>query len=253
MGILNITPDSFFDGGKYDTKEKIVLHAEKMIVEGASIIDIGAVSTRPGAKGISTDDELERIIPAIVSVRNYFPEIIISADTYTAKVTLKAVEAGADIINDVSGGTGDEKMFDVVTKAAVPYVLMNMKLDGVYENAVSDVMKFFIEQTNLALYKGIKQIIIDPGFGFGKTLEQNYELLSNLSKYKKFGFPILAGISRKSMINKVLNTKPETALNGTTAANTIALMNGADILRVHDVMEAIEAIKIVDKLTCFIG
>ena len=251
MGILNVSPDSFYDGGKYDSQEKIALHAEKMVVEGASIIDIGAVSTRPGAEKVSTDIELQKLIPAITAVRNYFPEIIISADTYNSKAVHKAIEAGADIINDVSGGTADEKMMDTVAKLNVPYIIMHiqgtpkeMQINPFYDNVVADVMSFFIQQTNLALSKGIKQIIIDPGFGFGKTVEHNYLLLSNLSKFQKFGFPILAGISRKSMINKVLGTKPENALNGTTVTNTIALMNGADILRVHDVKEAMEAIKI---------
>ena len=173
MGILNVSSDSFYDGGKHDTREKIALHAEKMIVEGASIIDIGAVSTRPGAEKISTDVELQKLIPAITTVRKYFPEIIISADTYSSKVAHKVIEAGADIINDISSGLFDEKMMDMVAKLNVPYIIMHMKGNPVtmqdnpfYDNVVADVMSFFIQQTNIAIAKGIKQIIIDPGFGF---------------------------------------------------------------------------------------
>jgi dihydropteroate synthase len=251
MGILNITPDSFFDGGKYKDEKSILLHTGKMISEGADIIDIGACSTRPNAPDVSEEEELTRLIPAIKFVRKKFPEVIISADTFRSKVAELSVNEGADIINDISGGTMDEKMFEVIGKLKVPYVLMHiqgkpktMQKNPQYQNVTDEVMSYFKEKIHLALKHGIKQIIIDPGFGFGKTIEHNYQLLKELSSFKEFEFPILAGVSRKAMINKVLGTKPEEALNGTTVANTIALMNGATILRVHDVKEAKEAVKI---------
>lgn len=251
MGILNVTPDSFFDGGKYNDEKSILLQTEKMFSEGAALIDIGACSTRPDAAPVSEEEETNRLLPAIRVVRKKFPDAIISADTFRSNVARQAASEGADIINDISGGTMDTNMFDVIGKLKTPYILMHiqgtpqtMQQNPKYKNVVAEAMDYFDSRIRLALSKGIEQIIIDPGFGFGKTVEHNYELLKNLSSFKKFGFPILVGLSRKSMLNKVLGTTPETALNGTTVVNTIALMSGANILRVHDVKEAKEAVKI---------
>lgn len=256
MGILNITPDSFFDGGKYTNENSILIRIEKMISEGADIIDIGACSTRPNAKEVPEDEELTRLIPVIKLVKRKFPDIIISVDTFRSKVAEYSVQEGADMINDVAGGVqnsefGDNKMFEVVGKLNVPYVLMHtkgtpqtMQKNPHYENVMDEVISYFKEKVRKLESLNVKQIVIDPGFGFGKTTEHNYKLLKHLSKFKEFGFPILAGVSRKAMVNKVLDTKPEDALNGTTAVNTIALMNRANILRVHDVKEAKEAVKI---------
>ena len=262
MGILNVTPDSFYDGGKYTDDRSILLHAEKMIVDGADIIDIGACSTRPNAQEISEEEELKRLIPVVKLVRRKFQDIIISADTFRSKVAEYSVHEGADIINDISGGgfmdavipsasEESHSMFETVGKLNVPYILMHIKgtpqtmqRNPQYENIMDEVMSYFKERVRKLESLNVKQIIIDPGFGFGKTTEHNYTLLKHLSVFKEFGFPILAGVSRKGMINKVLGTKPEEALNGTTAANTIALMKGANILRVHDVKEAKEAVKI---------
>ncbi len=255
MGILNSTPDSFFDGGKYITETEWLKHARQMIAEGADIIDIGAYSTRPGAKKISEKEELERLVTVIKSVRKQFPDVIISADTFRAIVAEKAVAAGANIINDISGGTMDEKMVITIAKLQVPYVLMHiqgtpqtMQQNPVYENVTEEVFIYFKEK--IAEFKkiGFEKIIIDPGFGFGKTVEHNFQLLKELEQFKSLGFPILAGLSRKSMINKVLNTNPSNALNGTTVLNTIALQKGANILRVHDVKEAKEIIKLLSCL-----
>lgn len=273
MGILNVTPDSFYDGGKFNTAKSILRHTEKIVAEGADIIDIGACSTRPGADDVPEEEELMRLIPAIELVRKSFPEVIISADTFRVKVAEEAVQAGADMINDVSGGqpllaSGSleqavkpaarhqkpeavTSMFETISQLKVPYVLMHiqgtpqtMQQNPQYKNVTAEVMKYFQTKIKMLKNAGVKQIILDPGFGFGKTVEHNYQLLKNLEKFKKFGCPVLAGISRKSMINKVIGTTPATALNGTTAANTIALMNGVNILRVHDVKEAREAVKI---------
>lgn len=266
MGILNVTPDSFYDGGKYTNEKNILLHAEKMISEGADIIDIGACSTRPNAKEVSEKEEWIRLMPAIKLVRKNFSSVIISADTFRSKVAEEAVNAGADMINDISGGSviasrglrnsksdakQSHRMFEVVSKLKVPYVLMHiqgtpqtMQANPQYKDVVKEVKQYFAEKIKILKSFGTDQIILDVGFGFGKTLEHNYTLLKYLAEFKKFGYPILAGISRKSMINKVLGSTPETALNGTTTANTIALMNGTNILRVHDVKEAKEAVKI---------
>lgn len=251
MGILNITPDSFFDGGKYTTEEDWILRTKQMIDEGADIIDIGACSTRPGAKDVPETEESERLIPVIRSVRKKFPEILVSADTFRATVAEKAVEAGASMINDISGGTMDENMFATVAKLQVPYVLMHiqgrpqtMQLNPHYENVTQEVYNYFEEKINVLKKLGFDKIILDPGFGFGKNTEHNFQLLKDLEKFKSFGFAILVGFSRKSMVNKVLNTKPEDALNGTTILNTIAIEKGATILRVHDVKEAKEVVRI---------
>lgn len=253
MGILNVTPDSFFDGGRYTDEDKLLQHAGDMVTEGASIIDIGAASTRPGSEDIGEAEELRRLLPSIQAVRKIFPDVIISADTYRAAVAEKAIEAGANMINDVSGGTMDNKMFEIAGRLKVPYVLMHIKgtpkdmqIDPQYDDVTGEVKKYFEEKLNRLQQLGVEQVILDPGFGFGKTVEHNYRLLHDLNTFTELGFPVLAGVSRKSMINKVLRTKPENALNGTTAVNTIALLNGAKILRVHDVREAVQAVKIVE-------
>lgn len=254
MGILNLTPDSFYDGGKYKSDADILVQVEKMINEGVGIIDIGAVSTRPGAKEISDKDELHKLLPAFKKIITAFPEIIISIDTYRSEVARKLIDAGAHIINDISGGTFDHKMFDLVAKTKVAYILMhikgtpeNMQNNPVYQNVTLEVMDFFRNQlSKLAKLEVKDNLVLDPGFGFGKTLSNNYQLLKDLDQFKQLGHPVLAGVSRKSMINKVLGTIPESALNGTTALHTIALLNGANILRVHDAKEAKEVVKLVD-------
>lgn len=252
MGILNVTPDSFYDGGQYDSEDKLLDHADEMINEGAAIIDIGASSTRPGAEEISVNEEMSRLIPAIKAVRKAFPAILISADTYRAPVAEQAVKAGADIINDVSGGTMDEGMFETVARLDVPYILMHLKgtpkdmqVDPQYEEVSREVMDYLKERIFALQKLGATRIILDPGFGFGKTLEHNYTLLGGMDQLAGLGFPLLVGVSRKSMVNRVIGTNPKTGLNGTTVVNTIALMNGANILRVHDVKEAVQAAKIV--------
>ncbi len=255
MGILNVTPDSFFDGGKFQSVSKILEQVEKMISEGADIIDIGAVSTKPGSVGVTESEESEKLIPIIELIRKHFHSSIISADTFRSKIARNAVNSGADIINDISGGIFDEKMFTTVAELNVPYILMhmkgspeNMQQNPQYLNVFNEVMFYFSERVSKLREAGVCDIIIDPGFGFGKTVEHNYTLLQHLDKFSFFELPILTGFSRKSMVNKVLNTKPENALNGTTVLNTIALMKGANILRVHDVKEAVEAVKIVTEL-----
>jgi dihydropteroate synthase len=255
MGILNVTKDSFYDGGRYITEEKWLNQTKLMIDQGAEIIDVGACSTRPGAMEITEKEEVEQLISCITSIRKNFPKILISADTFRASVAEKAFIAGANIINDISGGTMDEQMFDTVSKLKAPYILMHiqgkpqtMQKNPQYKNVVEDVLDFF-EKKIIKLKKlGVEKVIIDPGFGFGKTVEQNYQLLNNLEKIQELKYPILVGISRKSMINKLLNISNEESLNGTTILNTIALEKGCKILRVHDVKEAKEAIKIVEYL-----
>jgi len=255
MGILNITEDSFFDGSKYLTESKWLTQTEKMITEGADIIDIGAASTRPGAKLISAKDEMEIIGKVLKSVRKEFPDIIISVDTYHSEVARLSVANGTDIINDISGGEIDKQMFATIAELKCPYILMhikgnpeNMQLNPQYNNLIEEMMLFFSERINKLSLLGVNDIIIDPGFGFGKSLEDNYKLLNELETFHFFELPILLGISRKSMINKVLHIKPEEALNGTTVLNTIALLKGTKLLRVHDVKEAVETVKIVEML-----
>lgn len=251
MGIVNLTPDSFFDGGKLGDMESILHLAEKYLNEGATFLDLGAVSTRPKAADVSQDEELQRLMPALEAVRTAFPEAVISVDTFRSNVAREAVQAGADIINDISGGALDEHMFDTVAALQVPYVLMHMQgtpqtmqADPVYGDVVREVLDSLIGRAYALRQRGLHDIIIDPGFGFGKTLEHNFALLRNLDQFCNTGYPILAGISRKSMVNRVLGTKPENALNGTTVLNTIALLKGVSILRVHDVKEAVEAVKL---------
>jgi dihydropteroate synthase len=256
MGILNLTPDSFFDGGKLKSDLEILQKVEKMINAGADIIDMGAVSTRPGATTVSEIEELKRLLPAFKKVSGKFPESIISIDTYRSRVAAELIQSGAHIINDISGGTFDPMMFNLIAETKVPYILMhikgtpeNMQNNPVYLDVTIEVKNFFKAQLYKLKALGIHgNIVLDPGFGFGKNLEHNYQLLKELEQIKKLGFPILAGMSRKSMVNKVLNTIPESALNGTTVLNTIALLNGANILRVHDVKEAKEAISLVEQM-----
>lgn len=252
MGILNVTNDSFYDGGRYTTEEQWLNQTRLMVTEGADIIDIGGCSTRPGAKEITEKEETERLITAIRSVRKHFPEMLVSADTFRAAVAEKAIEAGANIINDISGGTMDKMMFTVVATLQAPYILMHIKgtpqtmqKDPSYLNVTEDVFSFFESRLKVLQKNGFSKVILDPGFGFGKTVEHNYQLLKNLDRFIALGNPILVGISRKSMINKLLNISNKESINGTTILNTIALEKGAKILRVHDVKEAKEAVKIV--------
>jgi dihydropteroate synthase len=254
MGILNVTPDSFYDGGKHGSEEDIILQVEKMLNEGAAIIDIGAVSSRPGARDISEEEEWLRLKPVLKSAKRKFKEAVFSIDTYRSKIARMAILEGANMVNDISGGVFDKYMAETIASLKVPYVMMHMKgnpqsmqHDPQYKNVVNEVKIFFERQLQNFKQAGASEnIILDPGFGFGKTTEHNYTLLKNLNVFHDFGFPIMVGISRKSMINRIINTKPEEALNGTTALNVIALLNGANILRVHDVKQAIEAIKLVE-------
>ncbi|MDP1746400.1 MAG: dihydropteroate synthase [Bacteroidota bacterium] len=253
MGILNVTPDSFFDGGKFTSEIQWLEHTQQMIDEGADIIDIGAYSTRPGATNVSEKEEMERLVNVIKSVRKQFPELLISADTFRASIAIKAIESGANIINDISGGTMDDMMFSTIAKLKVPYILMHiqgtpktMQQNPHYENVTEDVFAFFTSKLKELKELGVSKVILDPGFGFGKTLKHNYQLLENLEKFNSIGSPVLVGFSRKSMVCKLLNINPEDALNGTSVLNTIALEKGAKILRVHDVKEAKEAVMIVE-------
>jgi len=255
MGILNVTPDSFFDGGKYLNEETIVRKINSMEYDGAQIIDIGGYSTRPGAKDVSEEDELNRVLPVVKLIKSNFDGLAISVDTFRSNIARKCVEAGADIINDISGGSLDRKMFSCIAELNVPYVLMHIKgtpqdmqEKPKYINVVEEIKDFFEEKLTQLIDLGVENVILDPGFGFGKTVEHNYELLNNLDAFSSFGKPLLAGVSRKSMINKVINTTPDEALNGTTVLNTIALQKGAKILRVHDIKEASETIKLTQKL-----
>lgn len=255
MGILNVTPDSFFDGGRYTEEKQWLAHTAQMLAEGADIIDIGACSTRPGAAVVTEEEELERLIRAIRSLREKFPDVLLSADTYRAAVAEEAVAAGASIINDISGGTMDPGMFAAVAKLKVPYVLMHirgtpqtMQLNPVYSDVVAEVYEQLQSGLNRLKELGHSQVIIDPGFGFGKTVEQNYALMNGLERFRMLNAPLLAGVSHKSMINKLLNIKAKDSLNGTTVLNTIALQKGAKIIRVHEVKEAREVIRILEAL-----
>lgn len=254
MGILNVTPDSFYDGGKHNTITGILTHAEKLLSNGATFIDLGAYSSRPGATHISEKEELNRLIPAIDAILKRFPETLISVDTFRSKVAKTSVEAGAAIINDISGGELDIDMLEVVASLRVPYILMHMKgtpdtmqQQAVYNNIIKEVNFYFSEKMAKARSYGINDIIIDPGFGFAKTTQQNYELMNNLEILHFLEAPILVGISRKSMIYKLLNLSPDESLNGTTILNTIALQKGAHIIRVHDVKEAMECVTILQQ------
>ena len=252
MGILNITADSFFDGGRYLTEKAMLSRVQTMLDEGAAIIDIGAVSTRHGSKAVSAGEELSLIAKSVKTIAVQFPEIIISVDTYRSQVARMAAAQGAHIINDISGGTMDPLMHETISGLDAAYVLMhiqgtpeNMQDNPLYEDVSKEVARFFDRQLESLTSLGKSNIILDPGFGFGKSVAHNYELLSNLERFCDYSYPLMAGVSRKSMINRVLNTTPAEALNGTTVLNTIALLKGALILRVHDVKPAAEAIKLV--------
>ena len=255
MGILNITPDSFYDGGKYKNESDILKQTEKMLIDGATFIDIGGYSSRPGAKHISENEELKRIVPVVKLLIKNFPEIIISIDTFRSNVASKTINAGAAIINDISGGKIDSNMFSTVANLQVPYILMHMlgtpqtmQQNPKYDDITKDIISYFAKQLFTLRQLKLNDIIIDVGFGFGKTQNNNFELLKNLSLFKNLETPILTGISRKSMLYKTLGITPKDSLNATTAAHTIALLNGTNILRVHDVKEAVEAIKIVEQV-----
>ncbi|MAY23297.1 MAG: dihydropteroate synthase [Flavobacteriaceae bacterium] len=253
MGILNVTPDSFFDGGKHNHERAFLLQAEKMLSEGATFLDIGGYSSRPGAEDVSEVEELNRVIPAVESLLENFPEAIISIDTFRSEVAKKCIEAGAAMVNDISAGNLDPEMMPTVAKLQVPYVAMHMKgtpktmnSQTQYKNPTQEIVQYFSEKLAAARELGINDIIVDPGFGFAKTTAQNFELLNNLALFKALDVPLLVGISRKSMIYKNLGISPEEALNGTTALHSIALLKGAHILRVHDVKEAMECVKLME-------
>ena len=255
MGIINVTPDSFFSGSRHLINKEILSTAEKMLTDGASFLDLGGQSTRPGSDRITIDVELKRVIPAIESIIKNFPQAIISIDTYYAKVAEYAINAGAAIVNDVSAGTIDEDLISTVAALNVPYVLMHMQGDlqtmqkaPVYKNVVVEVFDALNFKIKELLNAGIKDIIIDPGFGFGKTTQHNFQLLAQLNFFQQLNKPLLIGLSRKGMVYKTLNSTAEKALNGTTTLNTIALMGGANILRVHDVKEAVEAITLFTEI-----
>ena len=255
MGIMNLTPDSFYDGGRLKNDKEILLHAEKLINEGATFIDIGGYSSRPNAEHISEKEELQRVIPVINMVIDRFPDALISIDTFRSKVAKYAVQSGACMINDISAGNMDEKMFETVAELQVPYIIMHMKgtpqtmqKNPTYDNIIQEIIFYFSQKISELRSLGVNDLIIDVGFGFGKTIQQNYILLKNLSLFKSLEVPILTGVSRKSMLYKMIDATAQEALNVTTVANTIALLNGANILRVHDVKETIEAIKIINAL-----
>ncbi|WP_339708692.1 dihydropteroate synthase [uncultured Kriegella sp.] len=255
MGILNITPDSFYDGGKYTKKKNILLQAETMLGEGATFIDVGAYSSRPGAAEIPEEIETKRIVPMIMALQKEFPESLLSIDTFRSTVAAQCLQAGAALINDISAGMLDKDMFDTIATYQVPYIMMhmrgmpkNMQQNTTYENLLTEILHFFSERIALARSKSINDLIVDPGFGFAKNLEQNYELLRQLHLFNTLELPLLAGLSRKSMVYKIVGGGAENALNGTTALNMVALQNGASILRVHDVKEAVECIKLAKAL-----
>jgi dihydropteroate synthase len=256
MGILNITPDSFYKGSRYSTNEEILRAATQMLEDGADILDIGGYSSRPGAKDITVEEESNRVLKAVKLISRELPGTIISVDTFRADIAREAViECGAHMINDISGGDADNNMFLIVEKLNVPYIMMHMKgnprtmqNNPVYEDIVADILKWFGERIFKLKSAGVKDIIIDPGFGFGKTIDHNFELLRKLGDFSIAGLPVLVGISRKSMIWKTLDISADEALNGTTALNAIALFKGADILRVHDVKEAVQTVRLISKL-----
>ena len=255
MGILNLTPDSFYDGGRYKNEQDFLQQTEKMLNEGATFIDLGAYSSRPGAKNISEEEELQRIIPVIELLIKEFPEIILSIDTFRSKVAQQTIKAGAAIINDISAGNLDKAMIQTAANMQVPYIMMHMKGNPQtmqqqtdYKNMLQEITYYFSKKIKEARSLGVKDLILDPGFGFSKTHQQNFSLLKEMSFFKQLNCPILAGVSRKSMIYKTLNTGPDKALNGTSVLNTIALLNGASILRVHDVQAAKECVSLFKQL-----
>ena len=256
MGILNVTPDSFYKGSRYATDNELMQAAVRMIEEGADILDIGGYSSRPGASDVSTEEESKRVLGAVKLIRRELPDAIISIDTFRSDVARKAVEAyGAHIINDISGGDGDSDMVSIISGLNVPYVIMHMQgepltmqVNPVYNDVVADILKWFGKRILRLKEAGVKDIIIDPGFGFGKTAAHNFDLLKRLGDLSIAGLPVMVGLSRKSMVWRTLSIKADEALNGTTVLNTIALANGADILRVHDVKEAVEAVRLMQMI-----
>jgi len=254
MGILNVTPDSFYDGGVHSEINNIENHVKKMVEDGMDILDIGGYSSKPGAKDISVDEEMSRVIPTLKHIKKIFPDLVISIDTFRSEVATTSLHEGADMINDISGGTLDENMMSVIAKNNCPYILMHMQgnpqimqNDPRYENATLEIIQYLAQRIKIAHDNKIVDLIVDPGFGFGKTLKHNFEILNNLEKFNVLDVPILAGFSRKSMIYKTLKTSSDKALNGTSSLNTIALTKGAKILRVHDVKEAKECIILHEK------
>ena len=255
MGILNLTPDSFYDGGKYKDLDSIVFQVGRMLLEGATFIDVGAYSSRPNAQDISIDQELARILPVVELLLKEFPEILLSIDTYRSRVAKECISLGASMINDISAGKLDGNMMPTIAEHHVPYIMMHlrgtprtMQQQTSYDDLIGEILFYFSERVAVARSMGINDLIIDPGFGFAKTLEQNYKLLQNLQLFKTLKVPILAGLSRKSMIYRLLDIDSDNALNGTTALNMVALLQGANILRVHDVKEALECIKLAEAL-----
>lgn len=255
MGILNVTPDSFYDGNRYASESDVLKQVEKMLTDGAAFIDVGGYSTRPGAEEISAEEEQKRVLTAVKNISREFPDAFISVDTFRSEVVRAAVGEGAHLVNDVSGGSLDEAMFKTVAELKVPYILMHMRGTPktmsqltVYENLLKDIIDFFHKKIFVLQQLGVKDVIIDPGFGFAKTVEQNFELLNKLDHFAIVGKPVLAGLSRKSMIWRTLGITADEALNGTTSLNTVALLKGASLLRVHDVKQAAEAIKLIEKI-----
>jgi len=256
MGILNVTPDSFFDGNQYNQLDQALLHTERMLEEGADIIDVGGMSSRPGATIIPVEEELERVLPIIEGIVNRFPKAFISVDTVRSQVAKEAVQAGAHLVNDISAGSIDSKMYETVGELSVPYILMHMqgKPEDMQQNpnykggVVEEIQEMLAFEIGKLRSHGVYDIIIDPGFGFGKTVEDNYRLLNQLDLFKIFGTPVLVGLSRKSMIYKVTGGTPQTALNGTSALHMVALQKGARLLRVHDVKEAKEVVQLWSQL-----
>ena len=255
MGVLNVTPDSFYDGGKYTEEENVLAQTKRMLDEGATFIDIGGASSKPGSSPISPKEEIERVVPAITAILKSFPKAVISIDTTSSVVAEKAVGSGAAIVNDISAGSTDKRMLETVASLGVPYIAMHMQgtpktmqNKPYYQNVVSDVFAALERFRNRATQLGIGQLILDPGFGFGKTLSHNYALLNQLEKFQSLGCPLLVGVSRKSMIQKIVDVDAENALNGTTAIHTIAVQKGASILRVHDVKEAVQVFQLVNYL-----
>jgi len=255
MGILNVTPNSFFDGGKYKNEEEIISQVDKMLSDGATFIDIGAYSSKPSAEFVSEQEEIERIVPVIELILKYFPEALLSIDTFRAEVAKVSIESGAAIINDIAAGELDDKMFDVIAKYNVPYIMMHMRGNPQtmqtlteYDDIVKEMLFYFSEKVKKARSLGINDLILDPGFGFAKTTDQNYEVLQKMELFNLLELPVLAGVSRKSMIYKTLGNSAQDALNGTTVLNTIALTKGAKILRVHDVKEAMECVTLCEKM-----
>lgn len=255
MGILNVTPNSFYDGGKHKEINSIIHQVDKMLSEGADFIDIGAYSSKPSAEFVSEEEEIKRLVPIVKTLVETFPNIILSVDTFRAQVAKASVENGVAMVNDIAAGLLDDKMLETVAELKVPYIMMHMRGNPQtmqsltqYDDIVKEMIFYFSERIQKARSFGISDIVIDPGFGFAKTLEQNYEVLHKMELFSMLELPFLAGISRKSMIYKVLESSPQEALNGTSVLNTIALQKGAKILRVHDVKEAVECIKLVSKL-----